>query len=53
MRRVGIHYATEQCAQLIDEEVDGIHFYTLNQSTATREIYASLGIKDSEVLKIV
>ena len=53
VRRVGIHYATEQCAQLIDEEVDGIYFYTLNQSTATREIYASLGIKDSEVLKIV
>ena len=53
VRRIGIHHASEQCAQLIDEKIDGIHFYTLNQSTATREIYASLGIKDSQVLKIV
>ena len=53
VRRVGVHYATEQCAQLIDEKVAGIHFYTLNQSTATREIYAALGIKDSDVLKII
>jgi methylenetetrahydrofolate reductase (NADPH) len=44
VRRVGLHYATEQCADLLDHRVRGIHFYTLNQSSSTREIYASLGI---------
>jgi len=44
VERVGIHYAAQQCAGLLDEGVDGIHFYTLNKSRATREIYASLGL---------
>lgn len=47
VRRVGIHYATEQCADLLDHNVKGIHFYTLNQSDATREIYACLGVEDT------
>lgn len=42
--RVGIHYAAEQCANLLDHDVDGIHFYTLNKSRATREIFNSLGL---------
>ena len=44
VERVGIHYAAAQCAGLLDEGVDGIHFYTLNKSRATREIYDSLGL---------
>ncbi len=44
VERVGIHYAAEQAAGLLHGDVDGIHFYTLNKSAATREIYASLGL---------
>ena len=44
VRRVGIHWATEQCRDLLDHKVRGIHFYTLNQSDATRQIYLNLGI---------
>ena len=43
-RQIGLHYATEQCANLLDHGVAGIHLYTLNQSTATREICQRLGI---------
>jgi len=51
VKRVGVHWATEQCRDLLDEEVAGVHFYTLNRSTATREIYASLGVRDSRDLR--
>lgn len=51
VRRVGVHWATEQCRDLLDHNVAGLHFYTLNRSTATREIYATLGVKDSLMLQ--
>ena len=44
VRQIGLHYATEQCADLLDNKVAGIHLYTLNQSTATREICQRLGV---------
>jgi len=50
VERVGVHWATEQCRDLLERGVDGIHFYTLNQSSATRKIYATLGAKDSRAL---
>ena len=42
--RVGVHFALEQCHDLLDNDVAGIHFYTLNRSDATRTIFDSLGI---------
>ena len=50
VRNVGIHWATEQCRDLLDHNVRGIHFYTLNRSTATREVFLNLGVKDSGAL---
>lgn len=46
IERIGINYASNQCSELLDAEVDGIHFYTLNRSKATLEIYHNLGINN-------
>ncbi len=49
--KVGIHWATEQCRDLLDNQVRGIHFYTLNRSDATRQIYENLGVSNSRALE--
>ena len=49
--KVGCHWATEQCRDLLDNHVRGIHFYTLNKSDATRRIYENLGARDSGDLR--
>jgi methylenetetrahydrofolate reductase (NADPH) len=38
VRQLGVYHATRQCEGLLEEGVAGIHFYTLNRSTATRAI---------------
>jgi len=47
VENVGIHYAAQQCAELLDANVAGIHFYTLNKSKATQKIYSNLGLSRS------
>ncbi|MBN1603107.1 MAG: methylenetetrahydrofolate reductase [NAD(P)H] [Chitinispirillaceae bacterium] len=50
--KVGIHWATEQVRDLLDNGVKGIHFYTLNKSNATLKIYDSLGVTRSSSLTV-
>jgi methylenetetrahydrofolate reductase (NADPH) len=42
LRAEGIRIATELCRQLLDAGAPGLHFYTLNRSKATREIFSAL-----------
>ncbi len=39
---LGVVHATRQCVDLLGHGAPGIHFYTLNRSTATRRILAEL-----------
>ncbi len=51
VEKVGTHWATEQVRDLLDNDVRGIQFFTLNSSQATLEIYDSLGVRDSTQLR--
>ncbi|MBC8200677.1 MAG: methylenetetrahydrofolate reductase [NAD(P)H] [Planctomycetes bacterium] len=51
VRKIGTSWAAEQCADLLDHNVRGIHFFTMNQSKATEEIYGSLGATSGTKLR--
>lgn len=44
IKKIGIEFASSQCRQLIDSGVSGLHFYTINSSTAVSKILDNLGV---------
>ncbi len=45
IREVGVQIATELSQRLLAEGAPGLHFYTMNRSLATLQVYANLGIQ--------
>lgn len=43
--KIGRHWATEQVLDLLDHDVRGVHFYTLNKSRSTMQIYDALSLR--------
>jgi methylenetetrahydrofolate reductase (NADPH) len=48
VRAVGVEIATELAQGLLDEGAPGIHFITMNRSTATLQVWANLGVEAAQ-----
>ncbi|MHB8848886.1 MAG: methylenetetrahydrofolate reductase [NAD(P)H] [Burkholderiales bacterium] len=44
IRAFGLDVVTDLCARLLDNGAPGLHFYTMNQATATMTIWERLGL---------
>lgn len=44
VKQVGIEWAARQSRDLLEHQVDGIHYYTLNKPDAVQQIYQNLGL---------
>ncbi len=45
VHEAGVQYAIDQCRDLLNNQTDGLHFYTLNKSKATVQIVKALGVE--------
>ena len=44
--KLGIEYATNQILELIDNDIPGIHFYSLNKTSSVGHVLNNLGISN-------
>lgn len=44
VQKLGVEYATRQCRDLLEQGVQGLHFYCLNRSASVRAIFQNLGL---------
>jgi methylenetetrahydrofolate reductase (NADPH) len=50
VKAAGVEIATKLCQDVLDAGAPGLHFYTLNSSQSTREIYTNLGLGAPAIL---
>jgi len=48
--QIGVEFAISQCRELMDQGAPGIHFYVLNRSDASRQIFEALGFEAQPVV---